>query len=519
MRQRYTRFAFPIIGGVISLLLLLPGWLSLLSPNFSGTALAQASSFSGALNTCDPIYNRLFSPSTLSVTGTAVFYEYQVFTVSATGVYTLTMSASTISDAHASIYQNSFNPSAPLSNALYVDDDSGPGVNPAFLNVNLVEGVTYIVVTSTLVNGVTGSYTWTLSGDGTFTLGENNITLTCPTPTPSNTHTFTPTPAPPVSFSGQLDTCDPTYNRLFNPSTLSVTGTAVFYETHNFSVAASGTYTITMNAATISDAHASIYQSSFNPSAPLSNALYVDDDSGPGVNPAFLNVSLVDGVTYIVVTSTLVNGVTGSYTWTLSGDGEVLLGSSSITLGCGTPTDTPTPTPTDTPTPTPTDTLTPTDTPIPLPTDTLTSTLTPLPTDTLTSTHTATSTSEASATFTATFTAETSTADPQATLTPSATLGASQTPTLPPPPACPYPLVMGAVQGRMISSTIALWEPNAGSTTDVIIPVGSSWWIIDVAPGFYRLWIACEAQPVWVSAFLMTPNYDSVWQGQPLPGS
>jgi hypothetical protein len=78
---------------------------------------------------------------------------------------------------------------------------------------------------------------------------------------------------------------------------------------------------------------------------------------------------------------------------------------------------------------------------------------------------------------------------------------------------------MGAVQGRMISSTIALWEPNAGSTTDVIIPVGSSWWIIDVAPGFYRLWIACEAQPVWVSAFLMTPNYDSVWQGQPLPGS
>ncbi|MDL1903145.1 hypothetical protein FBR02_20545, partial [Anaerolineae bacterium CFX9] len=130
MRQRYTRFAFPIIGGVISLLLLLPGWLSLLSPNFSGTALAQASSFSGALNTCDPIYNRLFNPGTLSVTGTAVFYEYQVFTVSATGVYTLTMSASTISDAHASIYQNSFNPSAPLSNALYVDDDSGPGVNP-----------------------------------------------------------------------------------------------------------------------------------------------------------------------------------------------------------------------------------------------------------------------------------------------------------------------------------------------------------------------------------------------------
>ncbi|MDL1900906.1 hypothetical protein FBR02_09060 [Anaerolineae bacterium CFX9] len=522
MHQRYTRFVFPTIVGVISLLLLLPGWLSILNANFSGTALAQSNSFSGALNTCDPVYNRLFSTSVLSVTGSAVFYEYQVFTVSVTGVYTLSMSATTIIDAHASIYQNSFNPAAPLSNALYVDDDSGPGVNPAFLDVSLVQDVTYILVTSTLTNGMTGAYTWSLSGDGTFMLGDNNITLTCPTLTPSNTHTFTPTPAPPVSFSGQLDTCDPTYNRLFNTNILSVTGSAVFYETHNFSVAISGTYTITMNAASIIDAHASIYQNSFNPAAPLSNVLAVDDDSGPGVNPAFLSLNLMQGVTYIVVTSTLTNGMTGTYTWSLSGDGQVLLGDSSITLGCGAPTATLTPLPTDTPTatltPLPTDTLTATLTP--LPTDTLTATLTPLPTDTPTATYTATSTSEASATFTATFTtAETSTADPQATLTPSATLGASQTPTLPPPPACPYPLVTGAVQGRMISSTIALWEPNAGSTTDVIIPVGSSWWIIDVAPGFYRLWIACEAQPVWVSAFLMTPNYDSVWQGQPLPGS
>lgn len=539
MRQIHARLVSLLVLGILSLLVLILVGFALLNPNLTTRVFAQADSFSGALNSCDPTYNRLFNVGVISVTGTAVFYEYQSFTVSASGVYTLTMSAATIPDGHASIYQNAFNPATPLVNVLAVDDDSGPGVNPAFININLLQGVTYILVTSSLTNGQTGTYTWTLSGAGTFTLGDNNITLTCPTLTPTNTFTPTITPAPPVSVSGQLDTCDPTYNRLFNTTVISLVGSAVFYEIQIFTVTVSGAYTVSMDASTIADAHASIYQESFNPATPLINVVAVDDDSGPGVNPAFNGINLLGGGIYFLVTSTLNNGQTGTYTWTMSGVGEVIVGSSTITLGCPVPTNTPTetstPTPTETPTPTPTvtPTETPSETPSPTPTGTLTetpsATATPTPTDTAESTATPTATFtpsptlDPSITFTATFTfTATATVDPLATATPtataSATIGATLTPTLPPPPACPYPLVTGAVQGRMISSTIALWEPNAGSTTDVIIPIGSSWWIIDVAPGFYKLWIACEAQPVWVSAFLMTPNYDAVWQGQPLPG-
>jgi hypothetical protein len=63
----------------------------------------------------------------------------------------------------------------------------------------------------------------------------------------------------------------------------------------------------------------------------------------------------------------------------------------------------------------------------------------------------------------------------------------------------------------------ALYDPDPGAITDVVVRAGTSWWIIDTAPGYYRIWITCDATPVWVPSFLMTPNYDEVWNGAPLP--
>lgn len=75
-------------------------------------------------------------------------------------------------------------------------------------------------------------------------------------------------------------------------------------------------------------------------------------------------------------------------------------------------------------------------------------------------------------------------------------------------PACLVTLPSTAVQGRMLETTTALFEPDAGATTSTILPVGTSWWVIGAESGFYRLWIACQANAVWVPASAVGPNFD-----------
>ncbi len=82
---------------------------------------------------------------------------------------------------------------------------------------------------------------------------------------------------------------------------------------------------------------------------------------------------------------------------------------------------------------------------------------------------------------------------------------------------CATPLPDGSVQGRVAATVNALYEPRADATTNVVLPAGSSWWVIGAQGGFYKLWIACNAAPVWVSAGALSPNYDPPWNGAPLP--
>ena len=84
---------------------------------------------------------------------------------------------------------------------------------------------------------------------------------------------------------------------------------------------------------------------------------------------------------------------------------------------------------------------------------------------------------------------------------------------------CPSQIPDGSVQGRIPQTINALFEPNADAITDVVLPAGSSWWIIGAEGGFYELWITCDASPVWVAAGDVTPNYDVPWNGAPLPSS
>ncbi|MDX2140825.1 MAG: hypothetical protein SF123_22265 [Chloroflexota bacterium] len=78
------------------------------------------------------------------------------------------------------------------------------------------------------------------------------------------------------------------------------------------------------------------------------------------------------------------------------------------------------------------------------------------------------------------------------------------------PVACVSPLdTTTAVQGRLLETITALYEPRADATTNVVLPAGSAWWITGSSNGYYRLWIACLANPVYVPASAMAPNHDT----------
>ena len=142
--------------------------------------------------------------------------------------------------------------------------------------------------------------------------------------------------AAPVPFAGSLAAADPTYNRTLAgnpPIALSLVGTAVRYDVYGFTVTANGTYvmeTLSAAFATVSadDTFITVYQNIFNPSAPLTNALQADDDSGPGLLSSITR-SLNTSVNYFLVVTSFANNQFGPYTGrfdTVTGDGQVIVG-------------------------------------------------------------------------------------------------------------------------------------------------------------------------------------------------
>ena len=85
---------------------------------------------------------------------------------------------------------------------------------------------------------------------------------------------------------------------------------------------------------------------------------------------------------------------------------------------------------------------------------------------------------------------------------------------------CPYPPSPLLGQGRVVdSSPVTYYAPDLNATTipAVVLPEGSSWWIVEARDGFYKLFIACRGRYIWITADSLGPNFDVVWKGQPLP--
>jgi subtilisin len=171
------------------------------TPSNTPTATATPSTvtYSAALNNGGPTFNNPNEgtpPTTLSTTGTAVYYHVQAFTVPVAGTYSLqqtvasyTNGTATDQDGYFSLYQNSFNPATPLANVLAANDDGQQQtLNRPGMTYPLATGTTYYLVTSHFLNGFYGTFTNTISGPGLATL------LTPPTATPTATATGSVTP-------------------------------------------------------------------------------------------------------------------------------------------------------------------------------------------------------------------------------------------------------------------------------------------------------------------------------------
>jgi len=87
---------------------------------------------------------------------------------------------------------------------------------------------------------------------------------------------------------------------------------------------------------------------------------------------------------------------------------------------------------------------------------------------------------------------------------------------------CPYPPSPLLGQLRINGAVTTYWAPrlNAATTNPAVtLDVGTSWWILEARDGFYKVFIACYAQYVWVTPDQVGPNFDIVWGGRALPNA
>jgi hypothetical protein len=118
-----------------------------------------------------PNQNNNLPPTTLSTTGTAVPYDVFSFTVNTAGNYTFDniaanfTSAGSTNDTYGILYQNAFNPAAPLTNAIIADDDDGIDVLYQF-STTLNTNTNYFLVTTGFRNTAFGTFTTTIDGPG-----------------------------------------------------------------------------------------------------------------------------------------------------------------------------------------------------------------------------------------------------------------------------------------------------------------------------------------------------------------
>lgn len=160
-----------------------------------------------------PTWTRPFADCTGATGLGPMGYQVEPFYVSANGAYDVT-SVQNGWDGYIFVYQNSFNPASPNTNCVIGNDDGGGGIGTSeIFGVALSAGVQYFVVTTAFENGEEGTFTNTITGPGTITLGalggsvDLSITKTGTVPASGNfDYTLTAGNAGPDAASGVIVT-------------------------------------------------------------------------------------------------------------------------------------------------------------------------------------------------------------------------------------------------------------------------------------------------------------------------
>ncbi|MBN1967162.1 MAG: hypothetical protein JW910_21085 [Anaerolineae bacterium] len=78
------------------------------------------------------------------------------------------------------------------------------------------------------------------------------------------------------------------------------------------------------------------------------------------------------------------------------------------------------------------------------------------------------------------------------------------------------PLTADSVVGAFVKDAQVYSEPG-NAVPDLVIEAGKTYWVLgtDATGAYYKIILQCQL--VWVRADTVGPNYDEVWQGEPLP--
>jgi hypothetical protein len=138
---------------------------------FDGT-LTSAKTFFRPLTPADlgmDSYDKVFLGSEITELASEPFnYAVATFVPTTTSAFTFKVSEAVITggeDTFMLIYDGAFDPSNPLANLLYANDDTEEGVKPA-IQIDLTAGKSYIIVMTSFMPGGVGSFSFQATGPG-----------------------------------------------------------------------------------------------------------------------------------------------------------------------------------------------------------------------------------------------------------------------------------------------------------------------------------------------------------------
>lgn len=122
------------------------------------------------------------------------------------------------------------------------------------------------------------------------------------------------------SAAGTISLSDAVFNRPFTLTSLSGVGTAVHYDTLSFSGVTPGSYDFRMVGVPAGsfDTFLLLYAGAFNPLAPLTNLVALNDDFGNIAAGSGFTFALSGGTSYTVVSTAFDNAGVGNYLTTVT---------------------------------------------------------------------------------------------------------------------------------------------------------------------------------------------------------